>query len=139
MTDMSEDLCFPRVHRALFLSDLHLGSLGCRADLVLEFLHRNTAPIIYLVGDILDIWHPLRVHWTAAHDAIIDHLCHQAAAGVQLAYLVGNHDAEMRRDVSRHLLPAEIADNVVHETATGQRFLVLHGDRVCVASPDLPG
>lgn len=132
MTDMSEDLCFPRVHRALFLSDLHLGSLGCRADLVLEFLHRNTAPIIYLVGDILDIWHPLRVHWTATHDAIIDHLCHQAKAGVQLVYLVGNHDAEMRRDVSRHLLPAEIADDVVHETATGQRFLVLHGD-ICDA------
>lgn len=132
MTDLSVDPCSTRIHRALFLSDLHLGSLGCRADLVLEFLRRNTAPVIYLVGDILDIWHPLRVHWTATHDAIIEHLCFQAKAGVQLVYLVGNHDAEMRRDVRGHLLPAEIADDVVHETATGQRFLVLHGD-ICDA------
>ena len=111
MTDMSEDLCFPRVHRALFLSDLHLGSLGCRADLVLEFLHRNTAPIIYLVGDILDIWHPLRVHWTATHDAIMDHLCRQAEAGVRLVYLVGNHDADIRRAAGHANLPVEIAED----------------------------
>jgi UDP-2,3-diacylglucosamine pyrophosphatase LpxH len=128
MADLSDDLCSLRIHRALFLSDLHLGSLGCRADLVLDFLSRNSAPVIYLVGDILDIWHPLRVHWTATHDAIIDHLCRQAEAGVRLVYLVGNHDAEIRRDAGHTNLPVEIAEDAVHETAHGQRYLVLHGD-----------
>lgn len=82
MTNPSDDHSLPRKHRALFLSDLHLGSLGCRADLILEFLRQNTAPTIYLVGDVLDIWHPLHVHWSATHDAIMcRHGCWLAKAG----------------------------------------------------------
>src|SRR3989338_1819261 len=132
MTVPSIDHRLPRHHRALFLSDLHLGSLGCRADLVLDFLQANSAPVIYLVGDVLDIWHPLHVHWTATHDAIIAHLARLADVGVQLVYLVGNHDSEMRQDPRKHLFPVTIADQVVHQTADGKRFLVLHGD-VCDA------
>jgi UDP-2,3-diacylglucosamine pyrophosphatase LpxH len=132
MTVPSNDRCLPRRHRALFLSDLHLGSLGCRADLVLDFLQTNTAPVIYLVGDILDIWHPLHVHWTTTHDAIIAHLARQAEAGVRVVYLVGNHDHQMRQDTRRYLFPAAIAEQTVHDTADGKRFLVLHGD-ICDA------
>jgi UDP-2,3-diacylglucosamine pyrophosphatase LpxH len=132
MTVPSIDHRLPRQHRALFLSDLHLGSLGCRADLVLDFLQANSAPIIYLVGDVLDIWHPLHVHWTTTHDAIISHLARQAEAGVELVYLVGNHDHQMRQDSGKYLFHATITDQVVHHTADGKRFLVLHGD-VCDA------
>lgn len=132
MTNSSDDHSLPRKHRALFLSDLHLGSLGCRADLVLDFLRQNSAPTIYLVGDVLDIWHPLHVHWTATHDAIIEHLSQHARTGARLVYLVGNHDGQMRAKDCQHILPATITDEVVHETASGQRFLVLHGD-ICDA------
>lgn len=132
MTVPSIDHRQSRRHRALFLSDLHLGSLGCRADLVLDFLQTNSAPVIYLVGDILDIWHPLHVHWTATHDAIIAHLSRQAEAGVRLVYLVGNHDHQMRQDSHRYLFPATIQDQAVHETVDGRQFLVLHGD-ICDA------
>lgn len=131
-TRPAADLPLPRRHRALFLSDLHLGALGCRADLLLDFLQRNTAPVIYLVGDILDIWHPLHVHWSATHDAILALLVRRAEAGTRLVYLVGNHDAEMRAPDRHVLLPAEIADRCTHETAKGERLLVLHGD-ICDA------
>ena len=127
-TRPTKDLPLPRRHRALFLSDLHLGAMGCRADLILDFLHRNTAPVIYLVGDILDLWHPLHVHWSANHDAIMALLARRAATGTRIVYLVGNHDAEMRDTRLEHLLPAEIADRITHETAKGERLLVLHGD-----------
>jgi len=132
MTVPSIDQRLPRKHRALFMSDLHLGSLGCRADLILDFLQSNSAPIIYLVGDVLDIWHPLHVHWTATHDAIIAHLARQADAGVQLFYLVGNHDSEMRQGAPDYLFPVTITDQLLHRTADGKQFLVLHGD-VCDA------
>lgn len=132
MTVKSIDHRLTRRHRALFLSDLHLGSLGCRADLVLDFLQTNSAPVIYLVGDILDIWHPMHVHWTATHDAIISHLSRQAEAGVRLVYLVGNHDHQMRQDSHRYLFSATILDQAVHETVDGRQFLVLHGD-ICDA------
>lgn len=125
---MPTTLPTPRHHRALFLSDLHLGALGCRADLVLDFLRRNTAPVIYLVGDILDIWHPLHRHWSASHDAILGLLSERARNGTRLVYLIGNHDAELRRTSVPPLAGAELAERVTHETATGQRLLVLHGD-----------
>ncbi len=125
---MPTTLLAPRQHRALFLSDLHLGALGCKADLILDFLQHNTAPVIYLVGDILDIWHPLHLHWTATHDAILGLLSERAKTGTRLVYLVGNHDAAMRNPQRQPLLQAEIADRVTHETASGKRFLVLHGD-----------
>ncbi len=118
----------PRRHRALFVSDLHLGALGCRADLILDFLRHNTAPVIYLVGDILDIWHPLHVHWSPAHDEILALLKHRADQGSRLVYLVGNHDAEMRQSDLRHILPAECHDSISHVTAKGEQLLVMHGD-----------
>lgn len=128
-TPTTEDLPLPRRHRALFLSDLHLGALGCRADLILDFLRRNTAPVIYLVGDFLDIWHTPFVHWTATHDAILDLLFSRQQNGTRLVYLLGNHDAAMCDPERAAILPVELVERVTHETATGQRFLVLHGDQ----------
>ena len=120
----------PRHHRAMFLSDLHLGARGCRADLILGFLQRNTADTIYLVGDILDLWHPLTCAWSPAHDRIIDTFAAHAAAGGRLIYLVGNHDHAMRDAAYSDLLPAEVRTEITHVTADGQRYLVVHGD-VC--------
>ena len=82
----------PERHRALFLSDLHLGTLGCRADLILSFLEHNTADHIYLVGDIFDLWDPLVTRWGEAQDRIVALLRARAAAGSRLVYLAGNHD-----------------------------------------------
>lgn len=125
---MPTTLPAPRQHRALFLSDLHLGAMGCRADLILGFLRANTAPVIYLVGDILDIWHPLHLHWSATHDAILGLLSDRARTGTRLVYLIGNHDADLRRGRAPSPLQAELAERITHETASGQRLLVLHGD-----------
>ncbi len=124
---MPTTLPAPHRHRALFLSDLHLGAMGCRADLILDFLRKNTAPVIYLVGDILDIWHPLHLHWSATHDAILGLLEDRAVTGTRLVYLIGNHDAALRHSPAPEL-HAEIAERITHETARGERLLVLHGD-----------
>ena len=84
-------------HRALFLSDLHLGAAGCAADRILAFLERNDADVIYLVGDVLDIWDPLFLRWSPLHDRILDLLRERAARGTRLIYLTGNHDRALRR------------------------------------------
>lgn len=118
----------PTTHRSLFLSDLHLGSLGCRADLILEFLERNSADTIYLVGDILDIWHPIRPHWTEAHVRIVTLLETRRQAGARIVYLLGNHDAPLRRAPHLATMAGEMCDSLVHEAANGRRYLVLHGD-----------
>ena len=83
----------PRHHRSLFLSDLHLGALGCRADLIRDFLEANSADTIYLVGDILDIWHPLTLTWGPAQDRIIALLRQRQAAVEHLdRYRMAGHD-----------------------------------------------
>lgn len=127
----------PLWHRALFLSDLHLGAHGCAADRLLTFLQRNDADIIYLVGDVLDVWDPLFIHWSAAHDQVLDILRQRAARGARLIYLTGNHDRALRRNgvaalTGRYHLPVEVADQVVHHGGDGRDYLVLHGD-ICDA------
>lgn len=120
-------------HRALFLSDLHLGAAGCAAGRILTFLERNDADVIYLVGDILDIWDPLFLCWSPLHDRILDLLRARAARGVRLVYLTGNHDRALRRHgaaalTGRYHLPVEVMDETFHHGGDGRRYLVLHGD-----------
>lgn len=128
----------PERHRALFLSDLHLGTLGSRADLVLDFLQAHSAEVIYLVGDIFDVWEPLVLRWSAAETAIVALLRQRAAEGVRLVYLSGNHDAPYATPRCRSALGDQIGlpvtpeRAVTHHAADGRRFLVLHGD-VCDA------
>lgn len=123
----------PRL-RSLFVSDLHLGNSGARAVEFLEFLRETEADAIYLVGDIFDIWHVGRVHWSATHDAILQDLATRAATGTRVVYLPGNHDAAMRNFVgiaSQMFLSGgfDLQDSFPHIAADGRRYLVLHGDQ----------
>ena len=86
----------PKSYRSLFISDLHLGARACRVGPVQEFLRGVEAETIYLVGDIFDIWHGGRVHWSDAHDAVLTDLHARARDGTRIVYLPGNHDAAMR-------------------------------------------
>ncbi|SOC16119.1 UDP-2,3-diacylglucosamine pyrophosphatase LpxH [Rhodobacter sp. JA431] len=118
-----------RRFRTLFLSDLHLGARGCRADDILEFLKTVEADTIYLVGDILDIWHPGKVHWGAKQDAIWEDLTRRHTEGARVVYLPGNHDAALRPGGGGRLDRFECADSLTHIAADGARYLVLHGDQ----------
>jgi UDP-2,3-diacylglucosamine pyrophosphatase LpxH len=115
-------------HHSLFLSDLHLGARGSRADLVLKFLQRNMAQTYVLVGDFLDIGHPLLPHWTTANQAVVDHLKDQQAAGATLIYVRGNHDPHPDTAPAEKRLPVSAVEQTVHHGPDGRRFLVVHGD-----------
>ncbi len=116
-------------HRSLFLSDLHLGARACRAGEILEFLNQNHAEKIYLVGDILDIWHVAQVHWSKTHTAILDELERRTAQGVEVIYLPGNHDDALRKMKNIPLRGFRLMDTTIHETADGKKHLVMHGDQ----------
>ena len=115
-------------HRTLFLSDLHLGAIGARADLALRFLRRNRAETYVLVGDVLDLWHPILPQWTAAHQGVIDHLRQRQAEGAAIRYLRGNHDPAPDTAPQDRTIPAQAETEFLHIGADGQRYLVLHGD-----------
>ncbi|EPX82578.1 UDP-2,3-diacylglucosamine diphosphatase [Salipiger mucosus] len=115
-------------YRTLFLSDLHLGARASRADVVRTFLRTVEAETIYLVGDIFDLWHGGRVHWSAAHDDVLEDLRDRARAGARIVYLPGNHDTVMRAPDAR-IEGWELREAVIHKAADGRRYLVLHGDQ----------
>lgn len=115
-------------HRTLFLTDLHLGALGSRPDLLLDFLQENQADRYILAGDVLDLWHPLLPHWREADQAVIDHLRARHAAGAQIRYLVGNHDPDPDSAPEHARLPVAVERDMVHEAADGRRYLIVHGD-----------
>ena len=117
-----------RHHRAIFLSDLHLGARACRADKIAEFLNGNSADTLYLIGDIFDLWHPNPPVWSTEHDRVVQMILRRARSGTRVVYLIGNHDEVLHRTFAQHFADVELAEQVLHRTADGRSFLVLHGD-----------
>jgi UDP-2,3-diacylglucosamine pyrophosphatase LpxH len=119
----------PRRYRALFLSDMHLGSRGCQSDRLADFLRNHEAETIYLVGDIVDGWRlGSKWYWPAAHNEIVQILLRAARRGVRIVLTPGNHDAFLRDFYGTHFGGVEVVEQTVHVAADGRRYLVIHGD-----------
>ena len=115
--------------RTVFISDVHLGFKGCRAEFLLDFLRRVECRQIYLVGDIIDLWSLSRsFYWPQAHNDVLRTLLGKAKHGTRVVYIPGNHDRTFRDYDGFVLGNVEVHREAVHETADGRRFLVLHGD-----------
>ena len=119
-----------RRFRTLFLSDVHLGSRGCQAHLLLDFMRYHDADTIYLVGDIVDGWRlRKRWHWPQAHNDVVQKLLRKGRKGARIVYLPGNHDEFLRDYLGMTMGGIEIVDTAIHEGADGKRYLVVHGDQ----------
>jgi Calcineurin-like phosphoesterase len=85
-------------YRTLFLSDIHLGTRGCQANLLLDFLKHNEAETVFLIGDIIDGWRlKSGWYWPQTHNDVVQKLLRQVRKGVKMVYVPGNHD-EFARD-----------------------------------------
>lgn len=116
--------------RAIFLSDIHLGTRGCQAHLLLDFLRHHDAEVIYLVGDIVDGWRMRRSwYWPQEHNDVVQKLLRKGRKGTRIVYVPGNHDEFLRDYVGTHFGGVEVIDSILHETADGRAFLVIHGDQ----------
>ena len=116
-------------YRTVFISDVHLGTRGCQAELLLDFIRHMECETLYLVGDIVDGWKMKGgVHWPQAHNDVVQKILRLARKGVQVIYIPGNHDEFARDYCGVHLGGVVVARDAVHEMADGRRFLVLHGD-----------
>jgi UDP-2,3-diacylglucosamine pyrophosphatase LpxH len=115
--------------RALFLSDIHLGTRGCQADKLLDFLRDYDADLIYLVGDIVDGWH-LKTgwYWPQAHNDVVQKLLRKARKGDRIIYVPGNHDEFLRDFYGTHFGGIEVVESTIHRAADGRRYLIIHGD-----------
>lgn len=116
-------------YRAIFISDVHLGTRGCKAQYLLDFLKVNEADYIYLVGDIIDCWRLSKGwFWPQSHNDVVQKLLRKARKGTQVIYVPGNHD-EPLRDYDDHAFgDVMVMNEAVHVTADGKRLLIIHGD-----------
>jgi UDP-2,3-diacylglucosamine pyrophosphatase LpxH len=119
-----------RCHRTIFVSDTHLGTRGCKAEALADFLAHNECGTLFLVGDIVDGWQlKRRWYWTDAQSQVVAEILRKVDAGTRVIFVPGNHDEFARDYAGRLFAGVEIANEAIHETADGRRLWVLHGDR----------
>jgi UDP-2,3-diacylglucosamine pyrophosphatase LpxH len=121
-----------RTYRSIFISDVHLGTKDCKAELLNNFLKHNSCETLYLVGDIIDGWkiQQNRWKWNQAHTNVIRRVLGASKRDTKVVYVVGNHD-----EFLRPMLPygfsfgnIEIVNHYTHQGVDGKKYLVVHGD-----------
>jgi UDP-2,3-diacylglucosamine pyrophosphatase LpxH len=118
-----------RRYRTVFLSDLHLGTRGCRTDFLLDFLRRVECERLYLVGDIVDGWRLRKSwYWDESHDEAVRLILRMARGGTEVIYIPGNHDEMFRGWLGHEIAGVSLRKEAVHVAADGRRLLVVHGD-----------
>ncbi|MHA3977779.1 UDP-2,3-diacylglucosamine diphosphatase [Halovulum sp. GXIMD14794] len=116
--------------RTIFISDIHLGTRGCQAELLLRFLSRHDAETIYLIGDIFDGWKLRRGwHWPETHNDVVQAFLDKARLGTRIIYIPGNHDEIMRGYLGTHFGEIEVVADAEFTARDGKKFLVTHGDQ----------
>ncbi|WP_168015022.1 UDP-2,3-diacylglucosamine diphosphatase [Halomonas salinarum] len=119
----------PTDPRTLFISDLHMGTPDCQAQLLDSLLRRVRPKRLYLVGDIIDlIAMRKRAVLPSAQQRLMARILRLARGGCEVIYIPGNHDAAMRRLCGLRLYNVRIERRVIHATADHRRLLVSHGD-----------
>lgn len=118
-------------YRSIWISDVHLGTPGCKAEHLVDFLKHTECENLFLVGDIIDGW-KLRSgwFWPQEHTNVVRKVLTKAKRGTQVYYVTGNHDEFLRKFVGFGLVIGNIrvVNEHIHETADGRRLLVTHGD-----------
>lgn len=128
-TDRRDGAGAAQHYRAIWLSDIHLGTAGCQAEYLLDFLRHNDADYLYLVGDIIDGWQLRRGwHWPQSHNDVVQKLLRKARKGTQVVYVPGNHDEAARQFCGLAFGDVAVRDEAFHTTLAGKRLWITHGD-----------
>ena len=116
-------------YRTIWISDVHLGTKGCNAEMLIDFLDNTDSETIYLVGDIIDGWRlKKKFYWPTSHNDVVWRIMKRAKRGTRVVYIPGNHDEMFRQFTGLNFGGVEIRRAAFHDTADGRRLMVLHGD-----------
>src|SRR2546421_7537426 len=127
-----EQLPVPRPYRTAWISDMHLGTRGCNATALLDFLRENDFRTLYIVGDLIDIWSLRRgIYWPQQHNDVIQKILRKARKGTRVIYIPGNHD-ELVTSFCGVYGNIEIKQHAIHVTAASERILIIHGHELDV-------
>ncbi len=115
--------------RTIFISDIHLGTRGCKAHFLLDFLKHTESEKLFLVGDIVDGWRLKKNwFWTQEHNDVVQKFLRKARKGTDVIYVPGNHDEFARDFLNQEFGQIKVVRDMIHMGADGRRYLVAHGD-----------
>src|SRR5881296_4681018 len=122
-----EQLPAPRRYRTGWISDMHLGTRGCNATALLDFLRENDFEMLYIVGDLIDIWSLRRgIYWPQQHNDVIQKILRKSRKGTRTVYIPGNHDDLLAKFYGAYG-NIKVQKHAIHRLADGRRMLVIHG------------
>lgn len=125
----ADDNAAEHKYRTIWISDIHLGSGGCQANYLLDFLRHNDSEYLYLVGDIIDGWQLRKGwFWPQAHNDVIQKIMRKARKGTQVVYIPGNHDEAARQFCDLAFGEIHVREEAFHTTLAGKRLWIVHGD-----------
>lgn len=117
-------------YRAIFISDIHLGSNGCRADILAPLLKHLRCEKLYLVGDIIDMWRlKQRWYWPTEHNTVVRRILKMTRNGTHAIFIPGNHDDAARQFKGLDFGQINVQLETIHHTLDGRKLLVTHGDQ----------
>ena len=119
---------YSKKHRAIFLSDIHIGTKRSKVECVLDFLKNQQFEQLYLVGDIIDgVAMKRKEFWNDKANDFLKELLNIAASGTKITYLTGNHDSFLEGFCGNNFGGITLADEVLHTTKENKTYSVLHG------------
>ncbi|CCQ74664.1 UDP-2,3-diacylglucosamine diphosphatase [Magnetospira sp. QH-2] len=117
-------------YRTIWISDIHLGTKGCKAEYLLDFLRHTESDYLYLVGDIVDNWRLSRKwEWAQSHNDVVQKILRKARKGTKVYYIPGNHDENFRDFAKQRFGNVAVLTEAIHTAADKKRYLVIHGDQ----------
>lgn len=111
----------------LVLSDIHLGTYGCRAKELLNYMKSISPKQVILNGDIIDIWQFSKRYWPKSHMKVVSQIFKWISKGVPVTYVTGNHDEMLRKFEGFTVGTFQLQNKMVMELPDGKAW-VFHGD-----------
>ncbi len=109
------------------ISDVHLGTYGCHAKELLQYMKSIKPKKVILNGDIIDIWQFSKRYWPKAHMQIVKQITNWIVQGIPVYYITGNHDEMLRKFVGFHMASFKVVNKLVLKL-DGKRAWFFHGD-----------
>jgi UDP-2,3-diacylglucosamine pyrophosphatase LpxH len=116
-----------RVPEVVVIRDVHLGTYGCHAAELLQYLRSVDPRLLIINGDFIDIWNFTKRYFPATHLQVIKEIMNMVASGTRVIYITGNHDELLRKYSDMELGNFSITDKVVMEI-NGKMCWIFHGD-----------
>ena len=117
-------------YKSIFISDIHLGTRGSKAEVLLSFLKDVECDNLFLVGDIFDGWRLKKGwYWPQEHSTVIQKILRLSRKNTRIVYIPGNHDEFMRQFLEHNFGSVELHDEIVYEALNGKKYIIVHGDK----------